>query len=132
MIRTVFLAIYGIALIALALRSLRAQRLRERYVLLFIAIGIPFLILALWPDGIVLLSTTLRIEKATLLVLLLAALLILIIFELLSIVSVHERRIVRMAQELAILRQERDELARDPGAAADGRWRSKSDATEDL
>jgi hypothetical protein len=102
MIRTIFLAVYGIGLIALALRSLKAQRLRERYVLLIIGIGVPFVVLALWPDGIVYLSTLLKIEKATLLVLLVAAFLILVIFELLSIVSVHERKIARLAQELAM------------------------------
>ena len=104
MVRTIFLALYGATLIVLALRSLKAQRLRERYVLLFIGIGVPFLVLALWPDGIVVLSSVLRIEKATLLVLLATAFLILVIFELLSIVSVHERKIVRLAQDLAVLK----------------------------
>ena len=103
MIRTIILLTYGLGLIILALRSLRAQRLRERYVLLFVAIGLPFLILSLWPDGIVWLSNVLRIEKATLLVLLVTGFLLLVIFELLSIVSVHERKIATLTQLTAIL-----------------------------
>src|SRR5512145_403507 len=103
MIRTIILLTYGLGLIFLALRSLRAQRLRERYVLLFVAIGLPFLILSLWPDGIVWLSNLLRIEKATLLVLLVAGFLLLVVFELLSIVSVHERKIATLTQLTAIL-----------------------------
>ncbi len=105
MIRTAILAAYGLTLILLALRSLRAQRLRERYVLLFIGIATPFLVLALWPDGIVAASALLRIEKATLLVLLVAGFLFLVVFELLSIVSVQERRIAVLAQHVAALRE---------------------------
>lgn len=103
MIRTIILAVYGAAIILLAFRSLRANRLKERYVLLFVATGAPFLLLAIWPDGIVVLSEILRIEKPTLLVLLVTGFLVLVVFELLSIVSVHERRIARLAQEAAIL-----------------------------
>ena len=103
MIRTAILAVYGCAIIALAFRSLAAQRLRERYVLLIITMGLPFLVLAAWPDGVVVASELLRIEKATLLVLLVAGFLVLVIFELLSIVSVHERRIAVLAQRVALL-----------------------------
>ena len=102
MIRTIFLAVYGVGLIALVVRSLKAQRLRERYVLVLIGSAVPFVVLAVWPDGIVYLSALLKIEKATLLVLIVTAFLILVIFELLSIVSVHERKIARLAQEVAM------------------------------
>lgn len=118
MIRTIILLTYGLGLIFLALRSLRAQRLRERYVLLFVGIGLPFLILSLWPDGIVWLSTTLRIEKATLLVLLVAGFLILVVFELLSIVSVHERKIATLTQLTAILVEQSEAVRTMHGSAA--------------
>jgi hypothetical protein len=117
MIRTIILVGYGLLLLTLSLRSLRAQRLKERYVLLFTLTGLPFLVLAMWPDGIVFLSDVLEIEKPTLLVLALAAFLILIIFELFSIVSVQERRITSLAQHVGILLQERRLTDRDATAA---------------
>lgn len=117
MIRTIILVGYGLLLLLLSLRSLRAQRLKERYVLLFTLTGLPFLVLAMWPDGIVFLSDVLEIEKPTLLVLALAAFLILIIFELFSIVSVQERRITSLAQHVGILLQERRLTDRDATAA---------------
>jgi hypothetical protein len=108
MYRTLILLIVAFALIYLTLRSLRAHRLKERHVLLFLLTGIPFLILALWPDGIVFLSDLLTIEKPTLLVLVVAVFFILTTFELLSLVSVQERKITTLAQEVAILRQQVD------------------------
>ena len=123
MIRTAILLGYGILVIGLALRSLRAQRLKERYVLLFVLIGLPFLVLAVWPDGIVWLSELLGMEKHTTMVLCLAGFLILVIFELLSIVSVQERRIAALAQHVGILDEEhRRQVKRtaeqtDPGDA---------------
>jgi len=103
MIRSVILVLFAGLVCLLALRSLRAQRLKERYVLMFIAVSGPFLVLALWPDGIVWFSDLLKIEKATVLVLVLAAFMILIIFELLSIVSVQERKIAALAQVVGLL-----------------------------
>ena len=121
MIRTLILAAYGIVLIGLALRSLKAQRLRERYVLLFCAIGLPFLILAAWPDAIVLLADRLQIEKPTLLVLLVTGFIVLVLFELLSIVSVHERRLSMLAQHAALLAERLNaEQTRTNRAPAEG------------
>lgn len=103
LIRPIILLAFGGLLLFLAVRSLRAQRLKERYVLLFLAVGAPFLLLALWPDGIVWLSRTLSIEKPTVMVLALAMFLILMIFELLSIVSVQERKISTLSQMVGLL-----------------------------
>ena len=105
-LRTLLLIGYGCLVIALALRSLRAQRLKERYVLLFLFIGLPFLLLGFWPDGIVLASKWLGMEKPTIMVLALAGFLILVIFQLLSIVSVQDRRITSLTQEVGLLREE--------------------------
>lgn len=102
MIRTAILLTFGFFVFILTIRSLRAQRLKESYVLLFFFTGLPFFILALWPDGILFLSHLLSIEKATLLVLMAAIYFLLTTFSLLSIVSVQERQITAITQLLAI------------------------------
>lgn len=101
--RTFILLAVACVLIVLALRSLRAHRLKERYVLLFMLTGLPFLILAFWPDGVVFMERALEIEKPTLLVLAVTIYFILTTFTLLSIVSVQDRRIATLGQLVAIL-----------------------------
>lgn len=101
--RTILLLGIGLIITLLALRSLRAGRLKERYVLLFVGTGIPFLVFALWPDLIVWAERVFQIEKATLLVLCVATYFILTTFALLSIVSVQDRRITNLGQQVAIL-----------------------------
>jgi len=119
-IRTLILLVIGGAVVTLTLRSLRAQRLNERYVLLFLITGLPFLLLALWPDAVVSVSELLEIEKPTLLILCVATYFILTTFELLSIVSVQGRHIDTLGQHVAILEEEQrlsrnggDDAARD-------------------
>ncbi len=109
--RNAILLLYGGMLLLLAVRSLRAQRLKERYVLLLVFTGLPFLALAVWPDALGWAAQMLDMTYHTLMVLCLAGFLILIIFELLSIVSVQERRIAQLAQMMAILmeKQTQDE-----------------------
>ncbi|MCX5660703.1 MAG: DUF2304 domain-containing protein [Planctomycetota bacterium] len=115
-IRTILLVAFGLTILWKTYSSLRAHRLKEKYVLLFFVTGLPFLALALWPDGIVFLSEKLAIEKPTLMVLGLAAYLILLIFELLSIVSQQDRRIATLAQTVGLL-TEREGLADRGGNA---------------
>lgn len=103
MIRTLVLLFLGGALLLMAIRSLRAMRLKERYALIFFFTGLPFVVLAYWPDGIVFLVDLLEIEKATLMVLTLAVFLILMLFKLLAVVSVQERKITALTQTVAIL-----------------------------
>lgn len=105
-VRTLFLLLIALAILTLALRSLRAGRLKERYVLLFAITGLPFLFFALWPDAIVEVSQFLEIEKATLLILCVATYFILTTFELLSIVSTQDRKLDTLGQEVAILRSQ--------------------------
>ena len=107
MIRTIILAAVALGIILLTLRSLRAQRLKERYVLLFLFTGLPFLFFAVWPNGIVFLQDVLSIEKATLLVLMVALYFLLTTFALLSIVSVQDRKITALAQSVALLEQDK-------------------------
>lgn len=116
MIRTIILAVFGVTLFMLAVRSLRAQRLKERYVLLFLAVSAPFLVFAAWPDGVVWLTNKLDIEKPTVLVLGLAAFVILMLFELLSIISVQERKIAALAQVVGLLTEQQRATARQQAA----------------
>lgn len=105
-VRTLLLLGIAALITGLALRSLRAGRLKERYVLLFVATGVPFLVFALWPDLIVWAETTFEIEKATLLILCVATYFILTTFALLSIVSVQDRKIANLGQIVAVMQAE--------------------------
>ena len=111
--RTIILFVFGTALLFFAVRSLRAQRLKERYALLMCVTGLPFLVLAVWPDGIVWLSETLDIEKPATMVLGLGVFVLLMVFKLLSIVSVQERQIQRLTQALGILMAENSQRPDD-------------------
>jgi len=84
------------------------MRLKERYVLLFGAVGLPFLALAVWPDGILWLSNLLQMEKHTFMVLCLGVFTMLLLLKLLSIVSVQERQIATLTQMVGILSQNQD------------------------
>jgi hypothetical protein len=114
--RTLILFLFGAAMVLFAVQSLRGQRLKERYALLMLFSGLPFLVLAVWPDGIVFLCEVLDIEKPTTMVLCLGVFTLVMLFKLLSIVSVQERRIVSLAQTIGILMAERG--AGDDGPAA--------------
>ncbi len=118
MIRPLVLAIFGGFLLWMSLRSLRSQRLQERYVLLFIATGLPFLVLAVWPDGIVWLSEKMNMEKPTLMVFCLGSFTIVLLLKLFSIISVQQRQIASLAQMVGILTQKQP--FSPPGAPPSG------------
>jgi hypothetical protein len=119
MTRSIILLLFGFTVFYLALRSLRAHRLKERYVLLLLLVGAPFVVLSFWPDAIVWISDKLSIEKPTVLVLALAGFVVLIVFELLSIVSVQERKIATLSQMVGLLNKElRDTKEKAERAAA--------------
>ncbi len=102
---TLILLAIGNMLLLMAVRSLRAQRLKERHALLFVAVGIPFLALAIWPDAVGWMAVRLGIEYQTVLLLAVTTFFLVINFNLLSIVSVQERRIVCLAQMVAVMAQ---------------------------
>ena len=102
---TLILLAIGNTLLLMAIRSLRVQRLKERHALLFVAVGVPFLALAVWPDAIGWLSGRLGIEYQTVLLLAVTTFFLVTNFNLLSIVSVQERRITSLAQMVAITAQ---------------------------
>jgi hypothetical protein len=102
---TLILLAIGNMLLLMAIRSLRVQRLNERHALLFVAVGVPFLALAVWPDAIGGLSGWLGIEYQTVLLLAVTTFFLVLNFNLLSIVSIQERRITSLAQMVAIMAQ---------------------------
>lgn len=115
MIRTAILLLFGGAMLILTLRRLREHRLMERHVLVFLLTGLPFLILGVWPDGIIMVSNFLDIERYTVIVLALACFTLLMMLEMLTIISVQERRITTLAQMVGILQQRARDTAPDHG-----------------
>jgi hypothetical protein len=71
--------------------------------ILFTFTGLPFLVLAVWPAGVGWLALRLHVEYHTVPVLCIAAFLILMVFELLTIVSLQDRKIATLAQIVGIL-----------------------------
>src|SRR5579864_9367013 len=110
--QTLFLATFGLLLLLLAVRRLRTYRLKERYALLFLLIGLPFVGLAFWPDGVGWMAKQLGIQYSTLALICVSVFLFLAVFELLTIVSVQDQKITALAQLVAIL-METQQLA-DP------------------
>ncbi len=103
MTRTAILLVFGILLMTWTIRAFRAHRLKERYAILMVLTGVPFLVLAFWPDGIIFVAESLRIEKATVLILAVATFMTIMIFQLLSIVSIQDQKIHTLAQLTGIL-----------------------------
>ncbi len=108
---------FGGILLLLAIRRLRTYRLKERYALLFVLIGLPFVGLAFWPDGVGWMAEKLKIQYNTLALICVSVFLFLIVFELLSIVSVQDQKITALAQLVGIL-MEREKLAEPEHRAA--------------
>lgn len=104
-IRPIILLTICATLLLLVVSRLRCQKLKERHALVFIFISIPFLLLAVWPNLIELASAVLDISISTVMLLGVSVFLILLIFELLTIVSVLDRRISTLAQMVGILNE---------------------------
>jgi len=115
----------GASLLLLAVRRLSRYRLKERYTLVFVFIGTPFLALALWPDAIGRLADMLDIQYHTFIILCVVAFFLLAILELLTIVSIQDRKIANLAQIVGILMSHQNnggpqpprEALRDPAHA---------------
>jgi Uncharacterized conserved protein (DUF2304) len=104
-IRNLIVLVLGATILLMAVRSLRAGRLKERYALIFVITGLPFLGLALWRDGVGYIANLLDIDYRTLALIGVTTFFMLMTFKLLSIVSVQERRITTLAQHVGILLQ---------------------------
>jgi hypothetical protein len=105
-----FLATFGTLLLLLAIHRLRTYKLKERYALLFLLIGLPFVGLAFWPQGVLWTAVKLGIQYNTLSLICVSVFLFLVVFELLTIVSVQDQKINALAQLVAIL-MEKQKLA---------------------
>lgn len=104
--------ILGAGLLLLAVRRLRQYRLKERYTLIFFFIAAPLMALALWPDAVAYVAVKLDIQYSTVALLCVTALFAILILELLSIVSVQDRKITTLAQMVGIL-MERHQAEQD-------------------
>lgn len=119
-LRNLIVLAIGATILFMAVRSLRAGRLKERYALIFFLTGIPFLGLALWRDAVGFIADKLQIDYRTLALLGVTTFFMLMIFKLLSIVSVQERKITSLAQTVGVLMQKQgitelpDESGPDP------------------
>ncbi len=113
---------FGLFLMLLAVRRLRHYRLKERYTLLFVFSAVPFLGLAVWPGAIGWLARHLDIQYYTLALMIVSAYFILMIFELLTIVSVQDRRINTLAQIVGVMMEKHgmsDRQTRDASDTSD-------------
>jgi hypothetical protein len=115
-LRNLIVLAIGATILLMAIRSLRADRLKERYALILVLTGLPFLLLAMWRDAVGYLAEILQIDYRTLALLGVTVFFMLMIFKLLSIVSVQERRITTLAQNVGILmhKQGITDLPTDP------------------
>ena len=117
MILTLILLAIGGTILFMAVRSLRAQRLKERYVLLFVFVGVPFIILGAWPGAVGAIARRLDIEYHTVLLLGITTFFLLTTFKLLSIVSLQEQRLAAVAQMMGVITSRRKTA--EPLAAGD-------------
>lgn len=108
---------FGVSLLLLAVRRLRQYRLKERYTLLFFCISAPMFLLSLWPDGVSYIAHKMHIEYGTVALLGVTALFSILILELLSIVSVQDRKINTLAQLVGILMERQQQAGLDNDAS---------------
>lgn len=95
--------VFGVAVLGLAVLRMRHYQLKERYTLLFVLLGLPFFVLAVWPSIIGRVANVLDIQYGTVSLLCVLAFLLLMIFELLTIVSQQDRKIDTLAQIVGIM-----------------------------
>ena len=110
MFKTLIPLVFGLSLLLLAVRRLRQYRLKERYTLLFFFIAAPLMALALWPEAVDYIARRMHIEYGTVALLGVTALFSILILELLSIVSVQDRKITTLAQLVGILMEKQQKL----------------------
>ena len=84
--------------------------MKERYALVFLLLGLPFALLAAWPNAVGYFADLLEMDYRTITLLCVAGFLTVMVFELLTIVSVQDQRITTLAQHVGIL-MEKQKLA---------------------
>ena len=110
MLKSLILLILGGSLFTLAVRRLRQYKLKERYALVFLLLGLPFALLAAWPNAVGYFADLLEMDYRTITLLCVAGFLTIMVFELLTIVSVQDQKITTLAQHVGIL-MEKQKLA---------------------
>ena len=120
-LKSLILLILGGSLFTLAVRRLRQYRLKERYAIVFLLLGLPFALLAAWPNAVGQIAYLLDMDYRTVTLLCVAGFLTIMVFELLTIVSVQDQKITTLAQHVGILmeKQKLAEPEHTPGMAAD-------------
>jgi small-conductance mechanosensitive channel len=121
MIARIILLGFGATVLIVAIRRMRAYRLKERHMLIFLFTGLPFLALAIWPTAVGWFALKLNVQYQTVGLLCVAGFFILVIFELLTIVSLQDRKISALAQIVGILMEKQgisDRLPAEPNPAA--------------
>ena len=119
MTRTLILVVLGGLILLLALRSLSTQRLKERYALLMVFTGLPFFLLALWPEAVATIARQLHIQYQTVLILAVTGFFLLMTIKLLSIVSIQDRKITTLTQQVGILMAEKHAEVRSESQGPD-------------
>lgn len=119
-LKSLILLALGAGLLLLAVLRLRRYRLKERYTLIFLLLGLPFFALAAWPNAVGRLADLLDVDYRTLTLLGVTSVLALMVFELLTIVSVQDQKITALAQLVGILmeKQKLAEPEHTPGSPA--------------
>jgi hypothetical protein len=110
MLKSLILLLLGGGVLLLAVLRLRRYRLKERYALIFLLLGLPFFALAAWPNAVGTIAQFLDMDYRTVTLLGVATVLALMVFELLTIVSVQDQKITALAQLVGIL-MEKQKLA---------------------
>ncbi|MBE6385314.1 MAG: DUF2304 domain-containing protein [Lentisphaerae bacterium] len=94
--------------------SVRQKKLKEAYALLWLFTGVVILFFSIWPRSLRLISELIGIvyPPATFFLLLLAGI-ILILFQYALLLSRNQEKISRMAQEIALLKNELEKLRKN-------------------
>ena len=107
LLKSAILIIFGLTVFLVAARRLRQYRLKERYALLMMLVGAPFLILAVWQNAVGVIAEMLGIQYTTFSLLCVTAFLFVMIFELLTIVSILDRKVNTLSQMVGLLMHQR-------------------------
>jgi hypothetical protein len=99
--KAAILLIFGFTVLLVAVRRLRVYSLKERHALIFLFLGVPFLVLAVWQDAIGWLAARMGIAYQTVSLMCVAAFLLVMVFELLTVVSLQDRKISTLARSSA-------------------------------
>ncbi len=119
-VKSVILTLLAGAFGLLAVRRLRQFRLKERYAILFVLIGLPFIALALWQDGVGWIAQRLGIAYQTVTIMALTVFFIIAVLELLTILSVQDRKITTLAQLVGILSEQQRRFEQRVGSLGPG------------